>query len=70
MATNDAADILKIGTLVNIRNSGLRNGKIVEYRGPLGPGGSRVYRVRIRRKPKPAYAEFLEEQLEVIPEES
>ena len=38
MATNDAADILKMGTRVNIRGTGLRNGKIVEYRGPRALG--------------------------------
>ncbi len=65
MATH-AANSLKVGDLVNIRNSGYRRGRIVEYRGPLGPGGAHIYRVRVRHKPRPAYAEFREDQLEVI----
>ncbi len=66
MATPNAAEHLPMGSLVKIRNSGLRRGRIVEFRGPLGPGGARIYRVRVRRKPTPAYAEFREDQLELI----
>jgi len=69
MTDKNAGVILKVGTLVKIRNSGYRGGKIVEFRGPLGPGGARIYRVRIRSKPKPAYIEVREDQLEVIPAE-
>jgi hypothetical protein len=59
---------LKVGDLVRIRNSGyLRPGKIVEDRGLLGPGGTRIFRVRVRRKPSPAYTEVREDQLELIP---
>ena len=36
--------------------------RIVEYRGPLGPGGMQVYRVRIARKPKSTYVELCENQ--------
>jgi hypothetical protein len=43
-------------------------GKIVEWRGPLGPGGVQVYRVLVRRKPEPKYIELMEDQLEVTPE--
>jgi hypothetical protein len=45
-------------------------GRIVELRGPLGPGGAQVYRVRYRGKPRPADVEVLEEQLELIPVEA
>jgi hypothetical protein len=58
---------LKVGTIVRIRNSGYGLSKIVEFRGPLGPNGARVYRVRVRKKPHPAYIEVLEEQLEIAP---
>jgi hypothetical protein len=67
MATKKTAGlpVLKVGDLVKIRNSGYRPGRIVELRGPLGPGGAEVYRVRVRRKPKPMYVEVLGDQLEV-----
>jgi hypothetical protein len=57
---------LTIGTIVKIRNSGYRPGKIVEFCGNFGPGGAAIYRVRVRRKPKPAYIEVLEDQLEPV----
>lgn len=57
---------LKIGTLVKIRHSGYDPGRIVEFRGALGPNGARVYRVRVRKKPRPAYIEVLEKQLEPL----
>jgi hypothetical protein len=61
---------LKLGDYVKIRHSGWRRGRIVELRGPLGPNGSQIYRVIVRRKPKPAYIELREDQLEVIPAET
>jgi hypothetical protein len=39
--------------------------RIVELRGPLGPGEAQMYRVR--RKPTPAYMEEREDQLMPIP---
>jgi hypothetical protein len=67
MTTNNTTgEPLPVGTLVTIRLSGFGRCKIVEYRGPLGPGGARIYRVRVRRKPSPAYTEVREDQLEVI----
>jgi hypothetical protein len=42
--------------------------RIVEFRGPLGPGGVLVYRIRILPfKPRAHYIEVLEEQLIPIP---
>jgi hypothetical protein len=67
MDANNAAEPLKVGDWVSVRNSGFRRVRIVEYRGPLGPGGARIYRVRYRGKPYPAYAEFREDQLVLIP---
>jgi hypothetical protein len=67
MAKLKPGPLLKVGDRVKIlRSSGLR-GRIVELRGPLGPGGVQVYRVRVRRKPKPVYIELREDQLEAIP---
>ncbi len=54
---------LKIGTIVRVQNSGYGRALIVEFRGPLGPNGARVYRIRVRKKP-PVYIEVLEDQLE------
>jgi hypothetical protein len=67
MALDKISGNLKNGTLVKIRNSGYRQGKIVEFRGLLGPGGAPIYRVLVRGKPNPAYIEVREDQLELIP---
>jgi hypothetical protein len=68
MDTNNTDGSLKVGDRVIILNSGYKKpGKIVEYRGPLGPKGARIYRVRVRRKPKPVYVEFREDQLQFVP---
>jgi hypothetical protein len=67
MTPPDLTEPLKVGTIVRIRDSGYGRAMIVEFRGPLGPKGARVYRVQYRGKPRPAYIEVLEEQLEVDP---
>ena len=67
MAGKKAATPLKLGDLVKIRHSADWRGRIVELRGPLGPGGVQIYRVRVQRKPKPAYIELREDQLVLIP---
>jgi len=67
MMTHNLTEPFKIGTLVRIRNSGYGPARIVEFRGPLGPNGARIYRVRVRKKPRPAYLEVREDQLEAIP---
>ena len=41
-------------------------GKVIELRGPLGPGGAAVYRVLLRRKPRIEYVEVLGDQLELV----
>jgi hypothetical protein len=46
-----------------------RTGRIVELRGPHGPGGMQVYRILLRKKPKRVYIEVREDQLEMIPQE-
>jgi hypothetical protein len=66
MTPQNQTEPLKIGTLVKIRNSGFGLAKIIEYRGPLGPKGARVYDVCVREKPHRAYIEVLEDQLEVV----
>jgi hypothetical protein len=68
--TKTGIPTLKLGDLVKIRHSGWRRGRIVELRGPLGPNGAQIYRVILRRKPKPVYIEVREDQLEAIPAEA
>jgi hypothetical protein len=58
---------LKVGDRVRIRDSDYPPARIVELRGPLGPGGVQIYRVRIRMKPKPIYIELREDQLTPVP---
>jgi hypothetical protein len=59
---------LKLGDRVRILHSTGMKGRIVELRGPLGPGGAQIYRVQFRRRPKPAYVEVREDQLELMPQ--
>ena len=61
---------LKLGDRVKILHSGYPPARIVELRGPLGPGGAEVYRVRVRLTRKPIYIELLADQLEPIPAET
>jgi hypothetical protein len=56
---------LKLGDRVKIRYG--MKGRIVEWRGPLGPGGAQIYRVQTRRKPEPVYIEVREDQLILLP---
>jgi len=67
MTTQNTTEPFKIGTIVRIRDSGYGPATIVEYRGPLGPKGARVYCLQVRGKLRPAYIEVLEEQLEAEP---
>jgi hypothetical protein len=56
-----------LGDHVRIKDLGGQVGRIAELRGPLGPGGAWVYRVRVRRKPTVSYIELLGDQLEYLP---
>ena len=67
MAESNAAGSFKVGMWVNIRNSGYGRARIVELRGPLGPGGALIYRVRVRKRPTPTFIEVREDQLIPIP---
>jgi hypothetical protein len=69
VALKKAPQILKVGDMVKIPHYANRRAKIVELRGPLAPGGKEVYRVIVRRKPKPVYIELSEDQLVLIPAE-
>jgi hypothetical protein len=55
----------KYGDRVKIVPNGVI-GRIVELRGPLGPNGIQIYRVLLRKKPKPVFTEVREDQLEML----
>jgi hypothetical protein len=57
---------LPVGTFVKIQNTNYGRVQIVEYRGPLGPRGARIYRVCVGKKPL-MFTEVREDQLEVLP---
>ncbi len=62
--------LFNLGDRVKIHHSRGMHGRIVEWRGPLGPGGVQVYRVLVRRKPTRKYIELREDQLELVPAKS
>jgi len=62
----ESQPLVNIGDLVRILHISDLHGRVVEFRGPLGPGGTPVYRVEVRKKPKPSYVEVRADQLEVI----
>ena len=66
MDTKPEDEPLQVGTYVKLRYASFPRAKIVEYRGPLGPGGMRIYRVRARMRPKPFVADVREDQIEAI----
>ena len=59
--------LFKPGDRVKILDSNGLSGRVVELRGPLGPKGAQVYRLRLWKNPKPVYVEVCEDQLEAIP---
>lgn len=66
MAMTNLGEI-KRGDRVKILSGSGVIGRIVDLRGPLGPNGMQVYRILLRKKPKPVYVEVREDQLEMIP---
>jgi hypothetical protein len=69
------ARLFNLGDRVKIRHSGGTRARIVELRGPLGPGGVQVYRVVVRRevpgtKTLRTYIDLMEDQLVLIPAKS
>ncbi len=66
LARGDLGELMKVGDCVRIRGYGGQLGWIVEFRGPLGPDGARIYRVMVPKKPKRSYIEVREDQLELI----
>lgn len=56
-----------LGDRVRIKDLAGQVGRIAELRGPLGPGGASVYRVKVQKKPRASYIEVLGNQLESLP---
>jgi len=56
----------KRGDRVKILHSPM-TGRVAALLGPLGPKGVPIYSIRLRRKPKSAYVEVREDQLELLP---
>jgi hypothetical protein len=67
MVTKKASQTFQVGDHLKILHSANWRGRVVELRGPLGPGGIVIYRVRIPGKPKPTYIEIREDQLVALP---
>jgi hypothetical protein len=65
--TSEPQPLLNIGDRVQIRHASGLSGRVVELRGPLGPGGCQIYLIMVRRKPTPSYVEVREDQIEVLP---
>ncbi len=58
---------VKLGDRVRTINSDAgATGRIVELRGPLGPNSIQVYRILLQKKPRRAYVEVREDQLELL----
>ncbi len=60
-------DPLKIGTMVRVRTSRMGPARVIEYRGPLGPNGARIYGLQLSND---AYTEVREDQIEIVPTDS
>ena len=67
MSTN-LPKTINLGGRVKLRSPSGTIGRVIELRGPLGPNGAQIYRVQLKWKPRPAYIEVREDQLDVLPE--
>jgi len=64
--TQTSVAMFNLGDRVKIRHSNGRIGRVIELRGPLGPGGIAIYRVLIGRKPR-IHVEVRADQLDAFP---
>jgi hypothetical protein len=60
------ADSFHLGDRVRIKDLSGQIGRITELRGPLGPNGAPVYRVKVNKKPRISYIELLGDQIEFL----
>ncbi|HVC98871.1 MAG TPA: hypothetical protein VND64_34720 [Pirellulales bacterium] len=61
-----SAPAFKLGNRVKIRHTAGMRARIVELRGPLGPGDVQIYGIRVRVTSQPTYIEVREDQLVLI----
>lgn len=67
MTNHPAATVYACGDRVRIVSAPDLFGCVAELRGPLGPYGTQIYRVKIDgAKSKPVHVEVREDQLEAI----
>jgi hypothetical protein len=55
------------GDLVSIKGYERLLGRIVEFRGPLGPNGELIYGIDLQTRPVVSYIELREDQIEHAP---
>jgi hypothetical protein len=67
MAKKKDVPTFQLGDYVKILHLNFPRARVVELRGPLGPGGAQIYRVRVGGKRGPIYIELRGDQLELIP---
>ncbi len=60
----------KLGDHVKVRYWPKIQAQVVEERGPLGPKGVLMFRIRVEEDPEPSFIDVREDQLEVILAES
>jgi hypothetical protein len=60
----------KLGDYVQVRYWPKMQAQVVEERGPLGPKGALMFRIRVEQDPEPSFIDVREDQIEVIPAES
>ena len=67
METNGQQQVvLNVGDIVVAKHHPDWRGTVIELRGPLGPNGEQVYRVRFGEKRSAVETELLAEQVRVI----
>ncbi len=64
--TNGIAAPREHRDLVKILHISDLHGRVAQFRGQLGPSCTPMYRVEVRKKPKPSYVEVRADQLEGI----
>jgi hypothetical protein len=57
----------KLGDRVKLKGREGIVGRIIEFRGPLGPDGTAIYGIEIQNKPVVSYIELREDQIEHAP---
>ena len=61
---------IQLGSRVRFLAAPELTGKVVEFRGPLGPKGVEIYRIRFLNRPYKSYVEVRGDQIEVLPPKS